>query len=99
MKNYKQVHNLKEPVDVMDSNKVQIKMPVAYTPPPPFKRWFPLLIPTIVVVYVIMFMVTMYVNNCPELSLPPASCFAPFLGPFSFQPLQQNYLLGPSYYP
>ncbi|KAI5390797.1 RHOMBOID-like protein 2 [Lathyrus oleraceus] len=99
MKNYKQVHNLKEPVDVMDSNKVQIKMPVAYTPPPPFKRWFPLLIPTIVVVYVIMFMVTMYVNNCPELSMPPASCFAPFLGRFSFQPLQQNYLLGPSYYP
>ncbi|XP_058755674.1 RHOMBOID-like protein 1 isoform X2 [Vicia villosa] len=99
MKNHKQDHNLKEAVEVMDSNKVQIKMPVVYTPPPPLKRWFPVLIPTIVVVNVILFTVTMYVNNCPELSIPPTSCFAPFLGRFSFQPIEQNYLLGPSYYP
>ncbi|CAK8576068.1 unnamed protein product [Lathyrus sativus] len=98
MKNYKQVHNLKEPVVLMDSNKVQIKMPVVYTPPP-LKRWFPVLIPMILVVNLILFLVTMYVNNCPELSIPPTSCFAPFLGRFSFQPLQQNPLIGPSYYP
>ncbi|CAK8576064.1 unnamed protein product [Lathyrus sativus] len=84
----------------MDSNKVQIKILVVSTPPPPpLKRWFPVLIPMILVVNVILFLVTMYVNNCPELSIPPTSCFATFLGRFSFQPLEQNYLLGPSYYP
>ncbi|KAK9280539.1 hypothetical protein L1049_014231 [Liquidambar formosana] len=40
-----------------------------------------------------MFLVTMYVNNCPENSV---SCVARFLGRFSFQPLKENPLLGPS---
>ncbi|KAJ6407871.1 hypothetical protein OIU84_011223 [Salix udensis] len=40
-----------------------------------------------------MFIITMYVNNCPKKSL---SCIARFLGRFSFQPFKENPLLGPS---
>ncbi|GAU49257.1 hypothetical protein TSUD_87720 [Trifolium subterraneum] len=67
--------------------------------PPPFKQWFPWLVPTFVVANVVLFIITMYINDCPKLSLHPASCFASFLGRFSFQPLKQNPLLGPSTYP
>ncbi|XP_050384687.1 RHOMBOID-like protein 1 [Argentina anserina] len=58
-----------------------------------FKKWVVWLIPTFVVVNVIMFGVTMYVNNCPKNSV---SCIATFLGRFSFQPFKENPLLGPS---
>ncbi|CDP06604.1 unnamed protein product [Coffea canephora] len=40
-----------------------------------------------------MFVITMYVNNCPKNSV---SCVAGFLGRFSFQPFKENPLLGPS---
>ncbi|CAL0334096.1 unnamed protein product [Lupinus luteus] len=60
-----------------------------------FKRWFPWLVPSFVVANVALFVITMYKNNCPKHSIPD-SCFAPFLGRFSFQPLKQNPLLGPS---
>ncbi|KAF5744599.1 inactive rhomboid protein 1 [Tripterygium wilfordii] len=59
----------------------------------PFKRWFPWLVPTFVVVNILIFVVTMYINNCPKNS---ASCVANFVGRFSFQPLKENPLLGPS---
>ncbi|KAK9755238.1 hypothetical protein RND81_01G011800 [Saponaria officinalis] len=59
----------------------------------PFKRWVSWIMPMIVVVNVVMFVITMYVNDCPNYSL---SCFASFLGRFSFQPLKENPLLGPS---
>jgi hypothetical protein len=36
----------------------------------------------------------MYANNCPARR--DAKCVARFLGRFSFQPLRQNPLLGPS---
>lgn len=70
-------------------------------PPPPmgfhqvkhFKKWFPWLIPFIVVANTIMFIISMYVNNCPKYSL---SCLAPSLGRFAFQPFKENPLLGPS---
>ncbi|KAL8478306.1 hypothetical protein ACS0TY_030279 [Phlomoides rotata] len=42
---------------------------------------------------IVMFIITMYVNNCPKNSL---SCVAGFLGRFSFQPFKENPLLGPS---
>ncbi|XP_019454071.1 PREDICTED: RHOMBOID-like protein 1 [Lupinus angustifolius] len=61
----------------------------------PFKRWFPWLVPSFVVANVALFVITMYKNNCPKHSFPD-SCFANFLGRFSFQPLKQNPLLGPS---
>jgi len=93
---------------VMNSEKPHINMKCvdimeptarAPTPPPPMKRWFPVLIATIVVANVILFVVTMYENNCPKNSLPPAPCFPSFLDRFSFQPLKQNPLLSPSDYP
>lgn len=72
-------------------------------PPPPvpdrdfslFKRWFPWLVPTFVVANIAVFLVTMYVNDCPKHSLRD-SCVASFLGRFSFQPLKENPLFGPS---
>ncbi|XP_042475436.1 RHOMBOID-like protein 1 isoform X2 [Macadamia integrifolia] len=61
----------------------------------PLRRWFPWLIPTFVVVNVALFVITMYLNNCPKNS---DSCLAPFLGRLSFQPFKYNPLLGPSSY-
>lgn len=58
-----------------------------------FKKWFPWLIPTFVVANIVMFVISMYVNNCPKNSI---SCVARFLGRFSFQPFKENPLLGPS---
>jgi hypothetical protein len=37
----------------------------------------------------------MYVNDCPENAF-HGTCVAPFLGRFSFQPLKENPLFGPS---
>ena len=59
----------------------------------PFKRWFPWMVPTFVVANIAMFLITMFINNCPKNSV---SCVADFLGRFSFQPLKENPLLGPS---
>ncbi|XP_073044451.1 RHOMBOID-like protein 1 [Primulina eburnea] len=58
-----------------------------------FKKRFPWLIPLFIVANTLMFVITMYVNNCPKNSL---SCVAGFLGRFSFQPFKENPLLGPS---
>ncbi|KAK7255811.1 hypothetical protein RIF29_29233 [Crotalaria pallida] len=58
-----------------------------------FKKWVPWLIPLFVIANVIVFIITMYVNNCPKNS---ASCIARFLGRFSFQRFHENPLLGPS---
>ncbi|KAL5580987.1 hypothetical protein UlMin_013429 [Ulmus minor] len=59
----------------------------------PFKKWVSWLVPSFVVANIILFAVTMFVNDCPSNS---TSCLAPFLGRFSFQPLKENPLLGPS---
>nr|KAJ0194212.1 hypothetical protein LSAT_V11C800422820 [Lactuca sativa] len=58
-----------------------------------FKKWFPWLIPSFVIADVVMFIITMYVNNCPKNSV---TCIVTFLGRFSFQPFKENPLLGPS---
>jgi len=58
-----------------------------------FRSWFPWLIPCFVVANVAVFVITMYVNNCPKKS---GDCFADFLGRFSFQNTRENPLLGPS---
>lgn len=57
------------------------------------KKWFPWLTISFVVANVVMFVITMYVNNCPK---NPGSCVVGFLGRLSFQPLKENPLLGPS---
>ncbi|KAI4334530.1 hypothetical protein L6164_019213 [Bauhinia variegata] len=61
----------------------------------PFKRWFPWLVPFFVAANVSLFVIAMYVNNCPKKSN-GASCVGSFLGRFSFQPLKENPLFGPS---
>ncbi|CAA6654993.1 unnamed protein product [Spirodela intermedia] len=58
----------------------------------PFRKWIPWMIPTFVVANVAVFLISMYVNNCPNRS---DSCVARFLGRFSFQPFKENPLLGP----
>ncbi|GLT70802.1 hypothetical protein SLA2020_428610 [Shorea laevis] len=58
-----------------------------------FRRWVPWLVPSFVVANIAVFVVTMYVNNCPKNS---TSCVVRFLGRFSFQTLKENPLLGPS---
>ena len=52
-----------------------------------------LFVPFISIVDVILFILTMYVNNCPQHS---DDCVLEFLRRFSFQPLRENPLLGPS---
>ncbi|KAG0463373.1 hypothetical protein HPP92_019442 [Vanilla planifolia] len=58
-----------------------------------FRRWRPWLVPAFVIANVVLFSITMFVNNCPRSS---PSCILSFLGRFSFQPLKENPLLGPS---
>ncbi|KAE8693099.1 RHOMBOID-like 1 isoform 2 [Hibiscus syriacus] len=59
----------------------------------PFKKWVPWLIPGSVLVNIFLFIITMYINNCPKTS---KNCVGKFLGRFSFQPFEENPLLGPS---
>ncbi|CAA7391882.1 unnamed protein product [Spirodela intermedia] len=59
--------------------------------------WTPWIVPMFVVANVVMFLVTMYVNNCPDHPRIYGGCVAGgFLRRFSFQPLRENPLLGPS---
>ncbi|KAK1420670.1 hypothetical protein QVD17_22454 [Tagetes erecta] len=58
-----------------------------------FKKWLPWLIPSFVIADSVLFIITMYVNNCPQNSV---SCIPNFLGRLSFQPFKENPLLGPS---
>ncbi|XP_010558880.1 PREDICTED: RHOMBOID-like protein 1 [Tarenaya hassleriana] len=58
-----------------------------------FKLWFPWLVPAFVVANIALFVIAMYINNCPRNS---PNCFARVLGRFAFQPMKENPLLGPS---
>ncbi|KMT12141.1 hypothetical protein BVRB_5g100930 [Beta vulgaris subsp. vulgaris] len=60
------------------------------------RQWTSWLVPMIVVANVAMFIVVMFINNCPKNNFGFDGCVARFLGRFSFQPLRQNPLLGPS---
>lgn len=62
------------------------------------KQWTSWLVPMIVVANVGMFLVIMLVNDCPKNhnSSLEGDCVAKFLGRFSFQPLKENPLFGPS---
>lgn len=67
-------------------------------------RWTSWLIPLFIIVSIVVFVVEMYINNCPkhidDLSFYGDSsnrkCVARFLGRFSFQPLSENPSFGPS---
>nr|AIY60651.1 rhomboid protein Hedne27922 [Hedera nepalensis] len=97
--NSKRGGNVIHPVEVGDtppllsSAPTPIQNQIVYREIKHFKKWVPWLIPSFVVANIIMFVITMYVNNCPKNSV---SCVAGFLGRFSFQPFKENPLLGPS---
>ncbi|XP_059450418.1 RHOMBOID-like protein 2 [Corylus avellana] len=60
-------------------------------------QWTSWLIPMFVVANVAVFLVAMYVNNCPKNNLGfQGKCVVRFLGRFSFQPIKENPLFGPS---
>ncbi|XP_031116002.1 RHOMBOID-like protein 2 isoform X2 [Ipomoea triloba] len=56
-------------------------------------HWISWLIPVFVVANIALFVVTLYVNDCPKHT---NGCVASFLGRFAFQPLHENPLFGPS---
>ncbi|XP_059642545.1 RHOMBOID-like protein 2 [Cornus florida] len=58
-------------------------------------QWTSWLVPMIVVANIAMFVVIMYVNNCPKNNF-ERDCVAKFLGRLSFEPLRDNPLFGPS---
>ena len=60
------------------------------------KEWTSWLIPIFVVANVAVFVVAMYINNCPKNNTGLNACVAKFLGRLSFQPLHDNPLFGPS---
>lgn len=59
-------------------------------------QWISWLIPVFIVANIAVFVIEMYVNNCPKHIGAGNMCVAKFLGRFSFQPLSENPLLGPS---
>ncbi|KAF0918316.1 hypothetical protein E2562_023387 [Oryza meyeriana var. granulata] len=83
-------------------------------PPPdfrPFRRWFPFLVPLFVIVNVALFVLTMYINDCPahmqaagaaiggsagEGAAAQGCWLEPELGRFAFQSYKENPLIGPS---
>jgi len=61
------------------------------------REWVPWIVPVFFVANITVFVVTMYVNNCPaHTTARDDKCIGRFLGRFAFQPLRQNPLLGPS---
>lgn len=61
------------------------------------RQWKAWMVPMIVVANVAVFVVVMFVNNCPKDSdHRTGQCVARFLGRLSFQPLRDNPLFGPS---
>lgn len=55
------------------------------------REWVPWFVPLVAAVNIVLFAVAMYVNNCPA-----HASRRGFLHRFSFQPLSENPLLGPS---
>lgn len=64
----------------------------------PETHWTSWLVPMFVVANIAVFIVAMYINNCPKHYNQgfQGKCVARFLGRLSFQPLQENPLFGPS---
>ncbi|KAE8658552.1 hypothetical protein F3Y22_tig00116971pilonHSYRG00780 [Hibiscus syriacus] len=61
-------------------------------------QWTLWLVPLFVVANIVVFVGIMYVNNCPEHrhTRLAGKCVARFLRRFSFEPLRENHLFGPS---
>ncbi|XVF74719.1 hypothetical protein PTKIN_Ptkin13bG0134200 [Pterospermum kingtungense] len=67
-------------------------------PPPASEPWFTWLLPLIFVANVIIFIYTMYINDCPGTYGPDNCLFYEYLGRYSFQSFKDNPLIGPSLY-
>ncbi|KAL5228208.1 hypothetical protein ABZP36_016473 [Zizania latifolia] len=83
-------------------------------PPPefrPFRRWFPFLVPLFIVANAVLFVLTMYINDCPAHAQAAGAAIGgaagegaavqgcwlePELGRFAFQSYKENPLIGPS---
>ncbi|OMO86018.1 Peptidase S54, rhomboid [Corchorus capsularis] len=63
-------------------------------------QWTSWLVPMFVVANIAVFIVVMYINDCPKHRHTRfvGKCVARFLGRFSFEPLRENPLFGPSSY-
>ncbi|KAG9451677.1 hypothetical protein H6P81_004581 [Aristolochia fimbriata] len=68
----------------------------SYYEPAGERQWTAWIVPMFVVANVAIFIVTMFVNDCPKHHNALGGCVARFLGRFSFQPLRENPLFGPS---
>ncbi|KAL0460327.1 UNVERIFIED_CONTAM: RHOMBOID-like protein 1 [Sesamum latifolium] len=70
--------------------------PQHMAPPPRYyapKRWFPWLMPTVIVANIVIFVISMYINDCPARF---RNCTGTsVLGRFAFQSTHENPLLGP----
>ncbi|XP_050234181.1 RHOMBOID-like protein 5 [Mercurialis annua] len=72
------------------------KRPPPPPPPPLLEKWRPWLVPLIFAVNITTFVYTMYVNDCPANTGADKCLLYDLLERFSFQPLQENPVLGPS---
>ena len=72
--------------------------PSSYSSTTEGSYWTSWLVPVFVVANIAVFVVVMYVNNCRKHNHGRfyGKCVAGFLGRFSFQPLKENPLFGPS---
>ncbi|KAL6334037.1 hypothetical protein AAG906_000092 [Vitis piasezkii] len=86
----------KTPGDIEAAAHQVAARPQARPCPPPPKSWFPWLVPVFFMANVATFVYSMYVNNCPEKTGADRCVFNSYLGRFSFQPLSENPLFGPS---
>ncbi|KAJ4958642.1 hypothetical protein NE237_025753 [Protea cynaroides] len=64
--------------------------------PPAHKPWIACLVPLIFVIDILLFVYTMYVNDCPATTGSDRCLLYDSLGRFSFQPLSENHMIGPS---
>lgn len=67
--------------------------------PQPFNpkkhRYLPIAVPVLMVGNIVVFILMMYWNNCPNSITPPRHCVGEWLKPLSFQPWAENPMLGP----
>ncbi|AES68133.2 putative rhomboid protease [Medicago truncatula] len=68
--------------------------PTFYMPPP--TQWFSWLVPLFFLANIAMFVYSMYINDCPGYLNEDDCLWYQYLGKFSFQPFNENPLLGPS---
>ncbi|KAG0582261.1 hypothetical protein KC19_3G046700 [Ceratodon purpureus] len=73
--------------------------PAVPTKPQPFNpkkhRYLPIAVPVIMVGNIVVFILMMYYNNCPNNITAGRKCVGDWLKPLSFQPWDENPMLGP----